>query len=117
MIVSVEWERSRYKNPPHRFEAGTPNISGAIGLAAAARYLETIGRDRIFAHDQELASHAAASLWACAAEVGYAKLPSLVNMPIPKPAWAYFCMSNSSRRGGIVKAEAQRPPLTTTSPL
>jgi len=58
MIVSVEWERSRYKNPPHRFEAGTPNISGAIGLAAAARYLETIGRDRIFAHDQELASHA-----------------------------------------------------------
>jgi len=42
MIVSVTLEKSSYKKPPHRFEAGTPNIAGAIGLAAAIDYLEGI---------------------------------------------------------------------------
>src|SRR5216110_207145 len=44
MIVSVALEKSTFKKPPHRFEAGTPNIAGAIGLAAAIDYLEQIGR-------------------------------------------------------------------------
>src|SRR5206468_193940 len=44
--------------PPHRFEAGTPHIAGAVGLHAAIDYLEAIGRNRIFAHDQELAGYA-----------------------------------------------------------
>ena len=43
MIVSVTLEKSTYKKAPHRFEAGTPNIAGAIGLAAAIPYLESIG--------------------------------------------------------------------------
>jgi cysteine desulfurase/selenocysteine lyase len=55
MIVSVSYERATYKTPPHRFEAGTPNIAGAIGLGAAVDYLESIGRDGIFAHDHQLA--------------------------------------------------------------
>jgi cysteine desulfurase/selenocysteine lyase len=55
MIVSVSYERSTFKEPPHRFEAGTPNVAGAVGLGAAIDYLETIGRDRIFAHDEKLA--------------------------------------------------------------
>jgi len=55
MIVSVSYERCTYKTPPHRFEAGTPNIAGAVGLGAAIDYLESIGRDRIFTHDQQLA--------------------------------------------------------------
>jgi cysteine desulfurase/selenocysteine lyase len=46
-----------YKHPPHRFEAGTPNMAGAIGLAAAMDYLDGIGRDEIFRHDQELAEY------------------------------------------------------------
>jgi cysteine desulfurase/selenocysteine lyase len=58
MIVSVTYEGATYKPPPHRFEAGTPNIAGAVGLGAAIDYLEAIGRDRIFAHDQDLAFHA-----------------------------------------------------------
>ena len=62
MIVSVALENSSYKKPPHRFEAGTPNIAGAIGLAAAIDYLEGIGRERIFAHDSQLAAYAAAQL-------------------------------------------------------
>lgn len=58
MIVSVALEKSVYKKPPHRFEAGTPNIAGAIGLAAAIDYLERIGRDHIFEHDSELTRRA-----------------------------------------------------------
>ena len=44
MIVSVTLEKSTFKKPPHRFEAGTPNIADAIGLAAAIDYIESIGR-------------------------------------------------------------------------
>lgn len=62
MIVSVTLEKSTFKKPPHRFEAGTPNIAGAIGLAAAMDYLDEIGRPAIFAHDSELAAQAAERL-------------------------------------------------------
>lgn len=58
MILSVTYESASFKEPPHRFEAGTPDISGAVGLHAALDYLDAIGRDRIFAHDQELARYA-----------------------------------------------------------
>jgi cysteine desulfurase/selenocysteine lyase len=59
MIVSVALEKSTFKKPPHRFEAGTPNIAGAVGLAAAIDYLEQIGRAAIFEHDLHLAHYAA----------------------------------------------------------
>jgi cysteine desulfurase/selenocysteine lyase len=62
MIVSVTKERSTFKKPPHRFEAGTPNIAGAIGLAAAINYIESIGRPAIFEHDSEMARYAAERL-------------------------------------------------------
>ena len=62
MIVSVTYERATYKPAPHRFEAGTPDVAGAIGLGAAVDYLEAIGRDRILAHDQQLALTALAKL-------------------------------------------------------
>ena len=58
MIVSVTLEKSAFKKAPHRFEAGTPNIAGAIGLAAAIDYIEGIGRAAIFEHDAHLASYA-----------------------------------------------------------
>jgi cysteine desulfurase/selenocysteine lyase len=58
MITSVTLEKSSFKKPPHRFEAGTPNIAGAIGLAAAIEYLEGIGRNAIFEHDARLTAHA-----------------------------------------------------------
>jgi cysteine desulfurase/selenocysteine lyase len=58
MIVSVTLEKSAFKKAPHRFEAGTPNIAGAIGLEAAIVYLERIGRSAIFEHDAHLASYA-----------------------------------------------------------
>jgi cysteine desulfurase / selenocysteine lyase len=60
MIVSVALTESEFKPPPHRFEAGTPAIAQAIGLGASARYLDQIGRQRIFDHDQALALQAIA---------------------------------------------------------
>jgi cysteine desulfurase/selenocysteine lyase len=58
MIVSVTLEKSAFKKAPHRFEAGTPNIADAIGLAAAIDYIESIGRSAIFEHDAQLAGYA-----------------------------------------------------------
>ncbi len=62
MILNVEYERSTWKHAPHKFEAGTPDISGAIGLAAAMDYLDRVGRDRIAHHDMELGAYAFARL-------------------------------------------------------
>ncbi len=58
MILNVEFEQSTWKNPPHKFEAGTPDISGAVGLRAAMDYLDGIGRQRIAQHDEELGAYA-----------------------------------------------------------
>ncbi len=58
MIASVDYHSSRWNTVPHKFEAGTPHMEGAIGLHAAMDYLDEIGRDRIFAHDQKLAAYA-----------------------------------------------------------
>src|SRR6478609_7115918 len=58
MIVSVTLEKSSFKKAPHRFEAGTPNIAGAIGLGAAIDYLEALGRETIFEHDAQLTKYA-----------------------------------------------------------
>ena len=62
MIVSVSYERATYKTAPHKFEAGTPSIADAVGLGAAIDYIESIGRDVIFAHDLALTQHALAGL-------------------------------------------------------
>jgi len=58
MILSVEYQKTEFKKAPHRFEAGTPDISGPIGLHAAMNYLDAIGRENIWKHDQELATYA-----------------------------------------------------------
>src|SRR5947208_3482878 len=62
MILNVEFEKSSWKPAPHRFEAGTPDISGAIALHAAMDYLDKIGRDKIAHHDQELGAYAYSQL-------------------------------------------------------
>jgi cysteine desulfurase/selenocysteine lyase len=55
MILSVRYESSTYKPAPSKFEAGTPNIAGAIGLGAALNYIQNVGRPAIQAHDEALA--------------------------------------------------------------
>ena len=59
MIESVRFERTTYKQPPQRFEAGTPDIAGVIGLGAALDYLTAAGLERIARHDADLAAYAA----------------------------------------------------------
>ena len=58
MIASVTIEKTIYNALPYKFEAGTPHIAGAIGLGAAIRYVESIGLDRIAAHEHELLEYA-----------------------------------------------------------
>jgi cysteine desulfurase/selenocysteine lyase len=55
MILSVRYESSTYKPAPSKFEAGTPNIAGAIGLGAALNYIQNVGRPAIQVHDEALA--------------------------------------------------------------
>jgi len=62
MISSVEYESSTWNTTPHKFEAGTPHIAGAIGMHTAIDYIDAIGRQRIFDHDQRLAEQAVAGL-------------------------------------------------------
>lgn len=62
MILNVEYQKSTWKHAPHKFEAGTPDIAGVIGLAAAMDYLDAIGRDKIAEHDLELGAYAFAKL-------------------------------------------------------
>jgi cysteine desulfurase/selenocysteine lyase len=62
MILTVSFEKTTYNDLPAKFEAGTPNISGAIGLAAAMDYIESLGLDAIAAHEHRLVDLASAEL-------------------------------------------------------
>ena len=58
MILSVSFEKTIYKEPPYRFEAGTPDIAGAVGLGAAIDYLEAQDLDAVAAYERELLAYA-----------------------------------------------------------
>jgi cysteine desulfurase/selenocysteine lyase len=58
MISSVTFEKTIYNVVPYKFEAGTPDIAGAIGLGVALDYLMALGMDRVAAHDQDLLAYA-----------------------------------------------------------
>jgi cysteine desulfurase/selenocysteine lyase len=62
MIRSVSFEKTTFAAPPARFEAGTPNIGGAIGLAAALDYVVALDWDAVGAHEGELLAHASEAL-------------------------------------------------------
>jgi cysteine desulfurase/selenocysteine lyase len=62
MILSVTFEKTTYNELPYKFEAGTPNIAGAIALGAAVDYVSGIGLDRIAAHERDLLAYATARL-------------------------------------------------------
>ena len=62
MIKSVTFDETIYNDIPHKFEAGTPNISGAIGLSAAIDYMREIGIEKISKHESELLEYASEKL-------------------------------------------------------
>jgi len=62
MIRTVSFDRTVFADPPHKFEAGTPNIAGVVGLGAAIDYVTDIGIDRIGAYERELLAYATSAL-------------------------------------------------------
>jgi cysteine desulfurase / selenocysteine lyase len=62
MIASVTFEKSTWNVLPYKFEAGTPNIAGAVGLAAALDYVTAVGLDVIGAHEQDLLAYGTSAL-------------------------------------------------------
>lgn len=62
MIKEVTFEKTSYNDLPYKYEAGTPNIEGAISLAAAFDYVNNIGFDKITAHEHTLVQHASKKL-------------------------------------------------------
>ncbi len=62
MIAMVTMERSTFADPPQRFEAGSPNVAQAVGLAAAVQYLERIGMPAIAGHEHVLTEYALTAL-------------------------------------------------------
>jgi cysteine desulfurase / selenocysteine lyase len=66
MIRSVNFEKTTWNELPYKFEAGTPNIAGAIGMAAALDYVQSLGQEAIAAHEQHLLAYASERLGAMA---------------------------------------------------
>src|SRR5436190_3849051 len=62
MILSVSFAGSTYNHPPHRFEAGTPNVEGTIGLGAALTWLRGLGLEKVERHEQQVLDLAVARL-------------------------------------------------------
>jgi cysteine desulfurase / selenocysteine lyase len=58
MILTVSFGKTVYNALPHKFEAGTPNISGVVGLGAAVDFMQSLDREAVHAHEQELLEHA-----------------------------------------------------------
>ncbi len=64
MISSVTYEKTIYNKLPYKFEAGTPNIAGVIGMGAALEYVKNLGIDKIAAHEDELLEYATRAITA-----------------------------------------------------
>ncbi len=62
MIASVTFEKTTYAHAPEKFEAGTPNIAGAVGLGAALEYVSALGMENVAAHERELLRYATRAL-------------------------------------------------------
>ncbi|MEM6320016.1 MAG: cysteine desulfurase [Bacteroidota bacterium] len=62
MIETVTFEKTTYNTLPHKFEAGTPDIAGVVGLGAAVEYMQKIGHEAIIAHENELLAYGTAEL-------------------------------------------------------
>jgi cysteine desulfurase/selenocysteine lyase len=62
MVRSVTFEKTQYNDLPYKFEAGTPDIAGAIGLGVAVQYVQAIGQERIAAYEHDLLDYATGRL-------------------------------------------------------
>ena len=87
MILEVRFDGTSYNTPPHKFEAGTPNISGAVALGAAMDYLAAQGLERLAAIEHELLEHATERLSAISGL-------RIIGTAMPKSAVVSFVMED-----------------------
>jgi len=92
MIESVTFEKTIYAELPNKFEAGTPDIAGVVGLAAAIEYVNSVGFQNFEPHEAKLIDHAARSL---------AAIPGI------------RLIGTASRRGGVVSFVVEDPPIAS----
>lgn len=83
MIEEVHVDKTLFKKPPHKFEAGTPHIAGVIGLGAAIDYLRSVGMKNIREHEEEILKYA------------FEKLQDIKGLTIYGP-------SDENKRGGVI---------------
>ncbi|HEY4001733.1 MAG TPA: cysteine desulfurase [Candidatus Xenobia bacterium] len=88
MIASVSFEKTTYNVLPYKFEAGTPNVADAIGLAAAIDYVHRVGLDSIAAHEHELLSY-------CSAQVASVPGVRLIGTAAHKASVVSFVMESA----------------------
>ena len=69
MILEVTEQEAVWEKAPYKFEAGTPNVSGAVGLAEAIKYLSTIGMDNVKSHEFEITTYALEALKKLAVDI------------------------------------------------
>ena len=112
MIRSVTFERTIYNDLPYKFEAGTPNIAGAVGLAAALDYLAAVGLDRVARHEHELLAYGTEAL----SEIDGLRLTGTARA---RPASCRSCSTASIRttsaRSSTAKASPSAPAITAAS--
>lgn len=90
MIESVTFEKTIYADPPNKFEAGTPNIAGAIGLGAAIDYVSSIGFPKLHTHEQDLLEYATEQMQA---------IPGL------------RIVGTASQKAGVISFLLENPPI------
>lgn len=92
MISSVTFAKTTYNDLPYKFEAGTPDIAGAVGLGAAVDYLTALGREAVAAHEHRLLEHATAAV---------AKIPGV------------RVVGRARQRAGVLSFVVDDPPLSS----
>jgi cysteine desulfurase/selenocysteine lyase len=92
MISSVTFEKTTFNTLPHKFEAGTPNIAGGIGLGAAIDFVNSIGLENIAVHEQELLARATALL---------EKIPGV------------RIVGTARKKAGVLSFIVEKPPIAT----
>ena len=112
MIPTVTFEKTTYREPPARFEAGTPPIVEAIGLAAAIDYVDAIGLDRIAAHEHALLAYATASSARSRACASSARPRA---RPRSCPSCWRACTRTMSARSSTARASRCAPAITARS--
>ena len=115
MIRKVTKEGTTYADPPARFEAGTPAIAQAIGMASALRWLDGLGMDAVREHEREIADYALAKL---------AEVPGLTGVrPAPRgrarsarsPSSSRASTPTTSPRSSTATASPSAPATTAPS--